>query len=226
MSISPYDETLNEIQSFCEKILDDYNQQRREFNERQIQNLEALNKLISAIRLAKDEARAWTPGIQGAIEVVILYRKLLEKGGDINLLITKSAESLNQLVKEIKVGAGGRAISALQGLGLAVAGCVVSFISFFKSVLLMPSREVIGTYYVAEDLFTDAFKSFKETWSGKVEAPELEKLSHEIETLKRKYTPPVSSDAERPHAYPLFAPKNVGSTPAPLDNKKPTSGTN
>lgn len=203
---------------------DPYNSQIQTINS----NLAVLNKLISAIRLAQDEVQDCTPGIVAAIEVVELYSALLKKGGDINPLIEKSSASLNLLVDEIKShsvdkGAGGRAISALQGLGFAVAGFVVSLISIVITVLLMFSGEVIGPYDVAKDLFTDAFKSFKETWTGKVEPPELKKLSHEIKTLNREYNP-VRSVAEHPYAF--HATKNVGSTPDLLDIKKLTKGTN
>jgi hypothetical protein len=171
-------------------------------------NQMALSKLTSAIYAAFNEIQEWTPGIIAAVSVVEEYNMYLKSPKKADAIVTQSSTALNLLADEIKShsadkSAGARIISALQGIGLALAGLVLGTLAVPATIILHLGdidNDIASMWKFVGNLFVSAFDSFKETWSGKVEPPELKKLSHELNTLNKQYSQ-VTSTANHPHAF-------------------------
>lgn len=168
----------------------------------------ALSLLTNAIHAAFNEIQEWTPGTLAAIVVVEKYSMYLKQIAEIDAVVTQGSQSVNLLTDEIKKfsadkGTGGRIISALQGLGLAVAGLIFGVLTV---VMIIPNaysdcnRDTRNLARETKNLFAKAFECFKETWTGKIEPPELKKLSHELKALNKQYSQ-VTSVANNPHAF-------------------------
>ncbi len=177
-------------------------------------NKMALGQLTRAISIAHEEVDAWTPGLMKAIAVVEKYSVYLKEPKGIDELVNQSSEALNLLVEDIKScsadkGPGGRAVSVLQMVGYEIVGIVLgafALLGTIKIILLnSPGRkenqqELKSMWGYVGNQFMNAFESYKEAMTGKVEPPELKKLSQELKALNEKYTP-ATSVATHPHAF-------------------------
>ena len=172
--------------------------------EKKIRN--AVIKLSFAIDKAYKEVSEYTEGMEAAILFIESYSihlmKKEKKLEDITDMVKKCSTALDLLTKDINfrrvdLGAGKRIISALQGVGFVLSGMVLGFLALPATICTLfaesdnddgPGLTESMWGYIG-NLFVKAFDSFKETCTGKEEPPQLKKLSHQLQALKKRYSP-------------------------------------
>ena len=178
-------------------------------------NQVALNKLSNAICTAFDEVNEWTPGLTAAIEVIEQYSKYSKGLNGIDTVVTQCSRAMNLLTEDIKdyssdKGVGSRIISALQGVGLALAGLVLGILAVPATILTSGVDDIpMAMWSFIGNLFVNAFDQFKQTWTGKVEPPELKKLSYDLNAIHERHSPATTA-AKNPHAFYAEKPSFVG----------------
>lgn len=169
-------------------------------------NQVALSKLSNAICMAFDEVNEWSPGLTAAIEVIEQYSKYLKGLNGIDTVVTQCSRAMNLLTEDIKnyssdKGVGSRIISALQGVGLALAGVVLGILAVPATLLIAGVNDVPGKMWAfVGNFFVKAFDQFKQTWTGKVEPPALKKLSHDLNAI-HEWHRPAPTAVKNPNAF-------------------------
>lgn len=162
----------------------------------QQENEKALNNLIEAIQAAEDALKAETAGITAAIEAVKHYSDYLHNPNhpdSIKNVVDSCTRSVELLTNDIKnKGFGGRILSAIQGLLLAMAGFIVTILVVIPCVLLtsksMDPRQPKGfdTPLFALKIFQTAYDCSAEAWTGKIKPRELKVLDQKLKELIQK----------------------------------------